>query len=119
MFKGSGKIDRLNLVQFGWYSVGHVQQMSSRALHAGLFRHERSALLASRHLWPLCNLANLLLIATLMGLRSRSRFKAPDAPEVTGYLARGGTAIATMSPDKFWRAARNPRSLWELFHSRL
>ena len=60
----------------------------------------------------------LILIATLTGCAVGPNFQTPDAPEVTGYLARGGTAGSAIPGQALARTAEVPERWWELFHSR-
>ena len=73
----------------------------------------------SFNLWSFCNLANLILIAMLTGCAVGPNFQTPDAPDVTGYLARGGTAPTAAIPGQVLaRRAEIPDRWWELFRSR-
>ena len=71
------------------------------------------------NLWRFRNLANLIIIVLLAGCAVGPNFQTPDAPDVTGYLARGGTApIDTIPGQVLARRAEIPDRWWELFHSR-
>jgi NodT family efflux transporter outer membrane factor (OMF) lipoprotein len=54
----------------------------------------------------------------LTGCAVGPNFQTPDAPEVTGYLARGGTAGSAIPGQALARTAEVPERWWELFHSR-
>ena len=78
-----------------------------------------SRIAGSLNLWPICNLVNLILITMLTGCAVGPNFQTPDAPDVTGYLARGGTPpTATVPGQVLARRAEIPDRWWELFRSR-
>ena len=60
----------------------------------------------------------LILIAMLTGCAVGPNFQTPEAPDVTGYLARGGTAGSTIPGQALARNADISARWWELFHSR-
>src|ERR1700686_2467750 len=59
----------------------------------------------------------LILIAILAGCAAGPNFQTPDAPNVTGYLARDGTAGNAIPGQALARTAKVPERWWELFHS--
>ena len=60
----------------------------------------------------------LMLIAMLTGCAVGPNFQTPDAPDVTGYLGRGGTSGDAIPGQALARTADIPERWWELFHSR-
>ncbi len=61
----------------------------------------------------------MVLVAILAGCAVGPNFQTPDAPDVTGYLARGGTAPTSAIPGQvLTRRAEIPDRWWELFQSR-
>jgi NodT family efflux transporter outer membrane factor (OMF) lipoprotein len=62
--------------------------------------------------------AIMVLVAMLTGCAVGPNFQTPDAPDVTGYLGRGGAGEAAIPGQALARRADIPDRWWELFRSR-